>query len=302
MELPRRFLERYRPLVDDEEGFVSSLGRLLPRAFRVNALKSDAESVRKRFAGYGIDVRSMEWYGDAFVSREPDIGATLEHFTGAIYMQELVSMLPPLLLREELAAGGIFLDACAAPGSKTTQMAALMGNRGTIVANDISYSRIKALKFNLEKTGVLNTLITNRDLRDFPDMRFDGIILDAPCSAEGTMRKNADAAYSWSEKSIRGQARLQKSLITKAFDMLSPGSAMIYSTCTFAPEENEAVLDHLLRSREAEIESVSFPGLKTSGAVMEWEGEEFDERVRRAVRVWPHHNDTGGFFLAKVRA
>ncbi len=300
--IPQRFKERYSPLVDDPDGFLSSLSRPLPRSFRVNAIKSSPEAVRERFAGYGISLAPVPWYEDAFVSEEPDIGATLEHFSGAIYMQELVSMLPPLLLRAELPNARMVLDACAAPGSKTTQMAALMGNRRTIVANDVDYSRIRALKFNLEKTGTLNTIITNMDLRYFPRAGFDVVILDAPCSAEGTMRKNAELFLSWSEREIRKHAALQKQLILKAFDLLLPGGSMVYSTCTFAPEEDEAVVDWLLKNREgAVLEPIGFEGLRTSPAVMEWEGARFDERVSAAERVWPHHNDTGGFFLAKVR-
>ncbi len=299
--VPERFRERYSSLVDDPAAFLDSLLRPLPRSFRVNTIKSSPAEVEGRFAGYGMRIRRMEWYEDAYLSEEPDIGSTLEHFSGAIYMQELVSMLPPLLIREELAGARMVLDACAAPGSKTTQLAALMGNRGTLVANDVDYSRIRALKFNLEKTGTLNTVITNADLRSFPKAGFELIILDAPCSAEGTLRKNGELFLSWSEREIRKHAALQKQLILKAYDLLLPGGSMVYSTCTFAPEENEAVLDWLLKNREgAALEQIAFKGLRTSPSVTEWEGAEFDQRVAAAARVWPHHNDTGGFFLAKV--
>ena len=302
MELPKAFTDRYRALVDDPDSFFSTLQRMLPKTFRVNRIKSTPEEVLGRFQGYGINLRGVPWYEDAFTSEVPDIGGTLEHFTGAIYFQELVSMLPPLLLRKELESASFVLDGCAAPGSKTTQIAAMMGNRGTIVANDLDYSRIRALKFNLEKTGTLNTIITNVDLRSFNTPGFEVVILDAPCSAEGTMRKNGELFETWSEREIRKHSSIQRQLILKAFDLLAPGGSMVYSTCTFAPEENEAVVDHLLRNRDGvELERISFDGLRTSPAVMEWGGEHFDERVSSCARVWPHHNDTGGFFLAKVR-
>ncbi|MFN7990713.1 MAG: NOL1/NOP2/sun family putative RNA methylase [Candidatus Micrarchaeia archaeon] len=300
LQIPERFKERYVPLVDDPESFLSSLLRYLPKTFRVNTLKASSADIASRFRGYGIAVRQMPWYEDAFLSESLDAGSTIEHFTGSIYMQEFVSMLPPLLLRKELAAARFVLDGCAAPGSKTTQLAALMGNRGTIVANDIDYSRIRALKFNIEKTGTLNAVITNRDLRSFPQMQFDAIILDAPCSAEGTMRKNAELFSVWSEREIEKHSRIQKQLIEKAFDLLAPGGSMVYSTCTFAPEENEAVVDHLLRNRPAETERISIDGFRTSPALEAWSGTEFDTRVRDSARIWPHHNDSGGFFLAKV--
>jgi len=301
--IPDAFRQRYGPLVDDEDAFLACLDILLPKSFRVNTIKSDADSVKARFAGYGIGITQMPWYGDAFVSETPDIGATLEHFTGAIYMQELVSMLPPLLLREELKDARFVLDACAAPGSKTTQLAALMGNRGVIVANDASYSRTRALKFNIEKAGAINAIITNQDLRNFPHMQFDAILVDAPCSAEGTIRKNDKLFADWSEKVISGQSRLQKQLITKAFELLAPGGVMIYSTCTFAPEENEAVVDWLLQTYpDAVIEPIpEMEGLKLSHPVEEWNGTTFNAWVRNTRRIWPHHSNTGGFYLARVR-
>lgn len=300
MTFPDRFKERYCPIVDDPGMFLSSLSSQLPRSFRINTLKSSAGEVKERFTDYGIAIRQMPWYADAFVSEEPDIGATLEHFTGAIYMQELASMLPPLLVREELREARLVLDGCAAPGSKTTQLSALMENKRTIIANDIDYQRIKALKFNLEKTGALNVIITNQDLRMYPQMQFDLIILDVPCSAEGTMRKSGFLS-DWSEKTIKGSSTIQKKLILKGFDLLCPGGTMVYSTCTFAPEENEAVLDHLLKNRPAQLEPISIDGFKLSKPLEEWMGETFHPEVQKTARVWPHHNDTGGFYLAKVK-
>jgi tRNA (cytosine49-C5)-methyltransferase len=301
MRIPDRFRERYGPLVDDEEKFLSCLEELTPKSFRVNTIKSSADEVMRRFEGYGIGLKGVPWYGDAFICDNPEAGFSLEHFTGAIYMQELVSMLPPLLVREELSQSRFVLDGCAAPGSKTTQIAAMMNNRGTLIANDVSYSRIRALKFNLEKAGVLNTVITNRDLNAFHSLRFETILLDAPCSSEGTIRKNYDVFDSWSESGIRQYSNVQKQLILKAFDMLMPEGTLVYSTCTFAPEENEEVLQHLLDSRpDARLEKVAFEGLQVSETVPSWNGIEFSGQIRNAARIWPHHNNTGGFFLAKV--
>jgi len=301
MNAPEPFRDRYCPLVDDADAFLSSLERQLPKSFRVNALKADSHDVMERFRGYGIGLSQMKWYGDAFVSERPDIGASLEHFTGAIYFQELVSMPPALLVREEAAAARFVLDGCAAPGSKTTQRAAFMRNRGTLVANDVSYPRIRALKFNVEKSGALNVVITNRDLNAFPNLGFEVVLIDAPCSAEGTIRKNGEIFDTWSAREIPKYSRIQKELILKGFDMLAPGGVMVYSTCTFAPEENEAVVDALVREREAKLEGFGFEGLRTSRPLNEWQGESFDPEVRKTARIWPHHNDTGGFYLAKVR-
>jgi NOL1/NOP2/sun family putative RNA methylase len=300
--IPERFRERYLPVVDDPEAFLACLGTLTPKSFRVNTLKSSIAEVQARFAGYGIGIRQASWCPEAFVSEVPELGGTLEHFLGSIYIQELASMLPPVLVRKELESARMVLDACAAPGSKTTQMAAMMQNRGLIVANDIDYSRIRALKFNMEKTGTINTMITNQNLLHFPAaLQFDVVLLDAPCSGEGTIRKTDSVLQGWSERVIEGHAQLQKQLIVKAYDLLAPGGVMVYSTCTLAPEENEAVVDTLLSERkEARLENLSVPGLRLSPAIMEWKGRKYDDELSKVARVWPHHNDTDGFFVALV--
>lgn len=301
-QIPELFKQRYCQLVDDPELFLSTLMEYAPRSFRVNRLKASVADVKSRFEEYGIRLTQMNWYEDAFLSENPDIGATLEHFLGMIYIQEIVSMFPPVIIKNELKQAKFVLDGCAAPGSKTTQMAAIMENKGTIIANDLSYGRIRALKFNIEKTGTLNTIITNRDLNSFPNLQFDVVLLDAPCSAEGTIRKNFEVFSTWNKRTIENQSRVQKAMITKAFDLLAPGGTMVYSTCTFAPEENESVVDWLLQNRpEAKLEQIKIDGFKLSPALEEWEGVQFDLRIKNAVRVWPHHNNTGGFFLVKVK-
>ena len=306
MNIPGLFKQRYCPLVSDEDRFFAALAEYAPKSFRVNTLKATPGEIKERFEHYGIRIKQTSWYEDAFISEDPEIGATLEHFLGKIYLQELVSMLPPLLIRSELEqfaqSAGFVLDGCSAPGSKTTQIAAIMQNKGTIVANDLAYSRIKALKFNLEKIGALNTIITNRDLCSFPNLQFQAVILDAPCSAEGTIRKNDEVLANWNLREIQKQSRVQKALITKAYDLAAPGSVLVYSTCTFAPEENECVVDWLLKNRpEAKLEHVTLDSFKFSKPLEEWEGQIFDQEVKKTARVWPHENNTGGFFLAKIR-
>ncbi|MBN1170256.1 RsmB/NOP family class I SAM-dependent RNA methyltransferase [Candidatus Micrarchaeota archaeon] len=297
--IPDAFKKRYSELADDS-GFFACLETILPKSFRTNTIKSSSLEIRERFAGYGIAIKQMPWYGDAFVSQTPEIGATLEHFLGKIYIQELVSMIPALVVKKELENASLVLDACAAPGSKTTQIAAMMKNRGRLIANDLSYSRIKALQFNLQKAGALNTIITNQDLRFFPNQQYDVVILDAPCSSEGIMRKNDKLFRTWNEKKIYGHSRLQKQLIVKAFDLLREGGVMTYSTCTFAPEENEEVVGHLLSERNAKIEKIQLPGFKLSKGTTEWRKNQYPPEVENCVRIWPQHNDTGGFFVAMV--
>jgi NOL1/NOP2/sun family putative RNA methylase len=305
LSIPDQFAERYGQIVDDQDAFFRSLLQQLPKTFRVNSLKTEKQIVKERFEEYGIPLKQVPWYSDAFISQNYNIGNTLENFLGYIYIQELTSMLPPLILQQELQNSEFVLDGCAAPGSKTTQLAALMNNKGIIIANDIDYNRIRALKFNIEKTGSLNVIITNLDLRLFPKANnsFDIVLVDVPCSSEGTIRKNPTMLSKWSnqKKRIPGYANLQQQLIMKAFSLLKPGGCLLYSTCTFAPEENEGVINWLLENHPASIEHIDVPRMKLSPGILEYNGNEFNSEIKKTVRIWPHHNDTDGFFIAKVR-
>jgi len=299
---PERFIERYSPLSGDPEAFFASLRSPLRKSFRVNTIKARADEVAERFASYGLAIEPTAWNEEAFVTDSLEAGATIEHYLGHIYIQELTSMLPPLLMKEELSRSSWVLDACAAPGSKTTQISAMMGNEGVIVANDIDYGRIRALKFNLEKCGCLNVFITNSDAKRLPDVRFESVFVDAPCSSEGTIRKSWSALSQWNEKRIRGFSANQKGIASRCFDLLAPGGTMLYSTCTFAPEENEEVVDFLITEKGAKVVPIDIPGFNLVQGVREWQGKEFHPDVGKCARVLPHRNDTGGFFLAKVVA
>ena len=302
--IPNRFRERYNKIVDNRKRFYEYLSKPLPKAFRVNTLKADKGKVLRRMEDYGLNIKPVPWNDLAFIVKEEGIGSTIEHFMGHIYIQELVSMLPPLLLRKEMEENpeAKVLDACAAPGSKTTQLSAIMKNKGLILANDANFGRLKILKHNLEKLGCVNVVVINKDTRFLKtDMRFDFIILDVPCSGEGITRKNWNVLSRWSEKTITSLSNVQKQLIVRCYDLLEPEGLMTYSTCTFAPEENEGVVDYLLGKRACKLEIPKINGLKTSDPVKEWNGKRFDKEIGKAIRIWPHHNDTGGFFMAKIR-
>jgi len=290
--IPKLFSERLSSMVDDSKAFFASLETPPPYAFRINTLKGNKKMVLERFESYGIKLNQIPFYRDGFVTGSLDVGNTIEHFLGMVYIQEAVSMIPPLVIE----IGRDVLDACAAPGSKTTQLAALMENRGMLVANDSNY----ALTGNLERAGATNTVVTNRSILDFGGS-FDSILLDPPCSSEGTVRKNPDLLSRWSLRSVISHSNLQKRMILKCFDLLKPGGSMTYSTCTFSPEENEEVVDYLVKKRDgARLESFSLKGFRTSSGIGKWNGKRF-ECTERVARIWPHHNDTGGFFVAKVR-
>lgn len=299
--LPDALRERLSRLVGDPEALVETLHRPRRDAFRVNTLKADPDRTLRRLQDQGVDLEPVPWAPHAYRT-DADLGTTMAHFLGHVYVQSAVSMLPPLAVADEVA-GACVLDGCAAPGSKTTQLAALMEDTGLLVANDKSWGRIAALKHNLDRVGATNQVITQEDLGHVGwDPRFDVALVDAPCSSEGILRKTYSPLDHWSIKAVKGRSGIQRQMALRAFDLLVPGGALVYSTCTFGPEEDEAVVDHVLRERDgADVEPLAFDGLETRPGVTAWEGRTFDDRVADAVRVWPHHNDTDGFFLAKVR-
>jgi 16S rRNA C967 or C1407 C5-methylase (RsmB/RsmF family) len=195
-------------------------------------------------------------------------------------------------------------DACAAPGSKATGIAAAMGDRGTVVANDASLGRLSALRSNADRLGVTALAVTNRDARSY-DLdafgfdTFDRALVDAPCSCEGTVRKNPDALDGWSEEGIRDRSRLQRGLLTRAIRLTRPGGVVVYSTCTFAPEENEAVVDHALDETDCRVLPFD-PPIEAAPGVTAWGDRSYARAVERTRRFYPHLNDTGGFFCAKL--
>ena len=296
-------LERYLPLVDDEAAFLAACDRPLPAVVRVNTIESTVERARAALDAEGVGYEPTDWHDGLLKLDERSPGTNWPYFHGWLHGQEEVSALPALAL--DPRPGERVWDACAAPGSKTTQLAARMADEGTLVGNDNNLGRLSALRHNAERLGVTNLAVANRDARNFSLKpfgfdAFDRALVDAPCSCEGTCRKNPDVLDQWTYDHVKGLAGVQKGILRRAVQATRPGGTVVYSTCTFAPEENEAVLDHALREEDCEIVAFDSP-LAASPGVTEWEGEAFDPSVERARRVYPHQNDTGGFFCAKLR-
>jgi NOL1/NOP2/sun family putative RNA methylase len=219
-----------------------------------------------------------------------------------VYGQEEVSAVPAIAL--DPAPGDRVLDCCAAPGSKTTQLAARMDDRGTLVGNDNNLGRLSALRSNAERCGVTNLVVTRQDARNFSLKPFDGepfdrTLVDVPCSCEGTIRKNPDAVNNWSMDHVEGIAGVQRGILERSIEITRPGGTVVYSTCTFAPEENEAVLQYALDRTDCRLVEYELP-LEHVPGLVEWDDETFDDSMRKAKRIYPHHNDTGGFFCAKL--
>ncbi len=233
-----------------------------------------------------------------------ELGRAIEHLLGYYYIQEIASMLPVLVLNPKPHER--VLDLCASPGSKTTQIAARMENTGLLIANEVKFGRIKILAANTERCGVMNVIMTRKDgialCKRFKDENFlfDKILLDAPCSGEGTIRSTPRTLEMWNINTIKLLSNLQKSLIDSALEILKPNGELVYSTCTHAPEEDEEIADFALKNFKVKIEKIELP-LKTSPGITKWEEKEYLEDVKYSCRVYPNLADTEGFFIVKLK-
>ena len=282
---------------------VSQCDRPLPSVGRVNEMAASPGRVRDAFDEADVAYEPVTWHDGLFRLPDGNPGGNWPYVHGWTHGQEEVSVLPTIAL--DPRPGERVWDACAAPGSKTTQIADAMDDAGTVVANDNNLGRLSALRHNAERLGITNAVVTNQDARNFSTKplafdEFDRALVDAPCSCEGTCRKNPDVLDQWTLDHVHAVAGIQKGVLARAVQATRPGGTVVYSTCTFAPEENEAVLDHVLANEDCELVDFELP-LDADPGVTEWEDETYDESVTLAKRIYPHRNDTGGFFCAKLR-
>lgn len=290
---------------DELEEFLKWVKKRNPVTIRVNSLKITKNELEWRLKKRGISIESLPFYDEGFVIREREeiLSKIPEHFLGYFYIQEASSMIPPLILSPK--EGEWVLDIAAAPGSKTTQMAQMMKNRGVIVANDISYERIKALSSNLDRLGVLNTVVTELDgykLGFYLEGMMDKVLVDAPCTALGTLHKSRDVVRWWSYNKVGKLVRIQRGLILAGFKALKPEGKMVYSTCTLVPEENEGVVNFLLeREPDAELLPIEIEGLITKPGRSKWKRNRFSKEIEKTCYIIPHKNEMEGFFIALIK-
>ncbi|MDR9828666.1 16S rRNA (cytosine(1407)-C(5))-methyltransferase RsmF [Vibrio sp. FNV 38] len=302
--LPEAFIQHIEAILPKGENiqdFISACQRPLRKSIRVNTLKVSVEDFKLIAERNNWSLSSVPWCKEGFwIDADESVvplGNTAEHMAGWFYIQEASSMLPPVALYHK--ADDAFervLDMAAAPGSKTTQIAALMGNEGLLVANEYSSSRVKVLHANIERCGVRNAALSNYDGKVFggwlPET-FDAVLIDAPCGGEGTVRKDEDALKNWDMASLHTIAEVQKQLIESAFHALKPGGELVYSTCTLSHEENQQVCQHLIETFGDAVTNSSlgelFPGAEKA---LTEEGY---------LHVFPQVFDSEGFFIAKFK-
>lgn len=293
---------RYRPIIDDWPSFIDALNRPLPICIWANTARISPNLLLERLTSDGIDAEPVEWYAGAFrLSADVKIGNRLEYLVGLCHAQEEVALIPAVLLDPQ--PGERVLELCAAPGNKAAQMSLRMQQRGTVIANDFNHNRMRALRRNVERLGLLNVSATLCEAVSYPKQpqSFDRVLVDVPCSCEGTSRKSPEVLSHGDTSNLE---RLQYGILRRGLQLCKPGGRVVYSTCTYAPEENEmvvqAALDSLQPKIQARILEANLPGLKWSPGLERWEGTAFRADMRNTIRIYPHQNDTGGFFLAVI--
>ncbi|TXD38576.1 RsmB/NOP family class I SAM-dependent RNA methyltransferase [Lujinxingia vulgaris] len=295
---------RYRDIIDDFEAFEAALARPLPLCVWANDLKITPAELEASFGSHGIDFQPRSWRPGTYLL-DPALspGTRFEYAAGLYHVQEEVSLLPVTVLDPQ--PGERLLDTCAAPGNKTAQIAVAMQNTGTLIANDRDYRRMRAVSRVLDRLGVFNASLICHDAANLPaDLgSFDRILADVPCSCEGTSRKNPRVGAARPAELSR-MSRVQQAILKRALDLCRPGGLIAYATCTYAPEENEAVIHACLNDPELgdfDVLPTRIPGFHSAPGLIEWQGESFDPRLKNAMRVYPHHNDSGGFFVALLQ-
>ncbi len=284
--------------------FISFINSEPHQYLRVNSLKTTPELISKKlFERYMIETEAIAGMPFALrVIKGNDIaGKTLEHILGYYYIQGLSSMIPAMILAP--GENDFVLDLCAAPGSKTTQLAEMMNNKGTLVANEIQLSRLKALVHNIERMNIINAGVIHLKgelLSKTYENYFDKILVDAPCSGLGIIQKKGEVIGWWDEKKVQVLADLQLRLLISAIKMLKVDGEAVYSTCTLTAEENELIINKVLEKYPVELIDIELP-IKNHAGLTSLKEESLNPHLYKGKRILPWEAGTDGFFIAKLR-
>ena len=298
--LPQEFLQRMEHLLGAEyPAFLKCYEEKPNLGLRVNTLKASVPAFAQSAP---FHLTPVAWEPDGFYYEDTDApGRHPFHEAGVYYIQEPSAMAVAAYL--DAQPGERILDLCAAPGGKSTQLAAAMQGQGLLVSNEIHPARAKVLSANIERMGIRNCMVTNEPpqaLAGIWEEYFDRILVDAPCSGEGMFRKNEDACEEWSIDRIAHCAGRQLEILSCAASMLRPGGRIVYSTCTFAPEENEGTVSRFLALHPefAILPAPKYEGM--SGGVAAWFSDA-SKHIEDAVRLFPHRLSGEGHFLAVLQ-
>ncbi|NHJ86576.1 MAG: RsmB/NOP family class I SAM-dependent RNA methyltransferase [Asgard group archaeon] len=271
------------------------------QTIRVNTLKINSLELERKLSKKGFILTPIDWFDDGFtIENEPlPIGATTEYLAGYYFIQSKASWLPSLILNP--SKNDLVIDMAAAPGGKATHLAQLMENKGSLLCFDISRERMKSLRSNLSRCGIINSICFRMDSREINNLnlKVDKILLDAPCSGEGLMALDYNRRKSRDITDIERMMQLQNDLLEVGLRALKKNGILVYSTCSTAPEENERVIDNALEKYSIEVLDTNYqqfePGLIAAF------GNEYHHSLRKANRLYPQINGTEGFFVCKVK-
>lgn len=293
--------ETYRHIMPRPNEFLSVAKSPLPTTIWVNTLKITPKALHESLEEDGVIVKPLSWTEQAFrVESDVSMGLRWQFEAGYYHIQEEVSMLPVMALAPK--PDEKVLDMCAAPGNKTSQIAIAMRNAGTLVANDRNYQRMRTLGQIIQRLGLINCHLTIYDAIHYPRVSnyFDKVLVDAPCSCEGTFRKSPNKVVKPCVKKSKSLANKQIALLRKAFKFCRTGGRIIYSTCTFSPEENEKIVAQFLQEYQDKVRviDIDLPGFKLTPGLTAYGDVTFPDDLVKTKRIWPHLNNTGGFYYA----
>ncbi|MCD6293979.1 MAG: RsmB/NOP family class I SAM-dependent RNA methyltransferase [Deltaproteobacteria bacterium] len=292
--------EIYKHIIPDFSLFQESLTKPFPVHLRMNRLLAQPSKVVSALRKKGIVMtRVCREHDTLYVAEDlPYPGNLLEYFLGHIHPQAMTSALAAMALQPQKHA--LVLDMCAAPGGKSAHLADLMENTGFMVCNDLYANRQVSLGHTLSRLGVQNSVVTGYQAQEFPLRQpFDYILADVPCSCEGRFRETSEITQ---YRETRRKAQLpdiQKKIILRGFDLLKDNGEMLYATCTYNPAENESVVNFLLNERDADLLPIHL-GIVFEPGLTEWNNEKYDKRLTGAARLYPHHVNSVGFFMARI--
>lgn len=303
-EFKEKFVEEYTEGFGEDwvSKFIDVCNHHPAKAIRVNTAKISVDELKDQLHDEWM-LESIPWCDEGFwIHHEEgdrfDVGNLYSHLMGDIYVQSAASMIPPVVL--DVKPGHHVLDMCAAPGSKTTQIAQYLEGDGFVVANDSNGNRLTALGINQQRLGLPEIIVTNMEGQRLPEQqKYDRVLVDAPCTGTGTIMKSHRAAEMWSDSFVAKMVGIQDVLIRKAWELLRPGGILVYSTCSVQPEENEGVVSRFVEDTGAVPIPIDIPVVR-SDVVREWKEEEYSN-VEEVLRISPQDNWTEGFFVSKFR-
>jgi NOL1/NOP2/sun family putative RNA methylase len=300
MKLPDEFVKQMQELMGEEfNSYLESYKKPRFYGLRVNTLKISVDEFLKISP---FHLEPVPWTIDGFYYQESDNpGRHPYYYAGLYYIQEPSAMLPGAVIG--IVPGDKVLDLCAAPGGKTIQMAAQMKGQGLLVANDNNNDRVKSLVKNIELFGIKNAIVLNETpdkLAQNFEGYFDKILVDAPCSGEGMFRKDETAIKSWEKYKGGKCCGMQRDILQQVDKMLKPGGIILYSTCTFSPEEDELMIEEFMNKHEDGYELLEIPKVGgIEGGRTQWSNNKYD--FSKAARLWPHKLNGEGHFAALLK-